>query len=144
MMPKEQWTAAEAQQYFKTGIDPRGTQRTQLNERLIKARRSEKSDALGKIKLILLNLKIDYVAEHRFHPDRKWRFDFAIPERKIAIEYEGIFSPDNDNSRHTHVIGYSTDCEKYNEAALLGWIVLRFTAMHLQNGVAFRQINRAI
>lgn len=56
---------------------------------------------------------------------RKWRFDFAIPELKLAFEYEGIFSA---KARHTTVKGYMGDCEKYNTAVLLGWKVLRFTA----------------
>ena len=29
------------------------------------------------------------MAEYRFHPAREWRFDFAIPERHVAIEVEG-------------------------------------------------------
>lgn len=65
------------------------------------------------------------IPEHRFHPKRKWRFDFAIPERMIAFEYEGIFSR---KSRHTTISGFTGDCEKYNEAQLLGWKVFRFTA----------------
>ena len=28
--------------------------------------------------------------EYRFHPERKWRFDFAWPERRFAVEIEGI------------------------------------------------------
>lgn len=63
--------------------------------------------------------------EHKFHPTRKWRFDWAIPDLKIAIEYEGLHSA---KSRHTTITGFSNDCEKYNAAALLGWIVLRYTA----------------
>ena len=30
--------------------------------------------------------------EYRFHPERKWRFDWALPERMIAFEYDGIMS----------------------------------------------------
>lgn len=63
--------------------------------------------------------------EHRFHPERKWRFDFALPDKLIACEYEGIHS---EKSRHTTVTGYQGDIEKYNEATALGWRVLRFTA----------------
>lgn len=65
--------------------------------------------------------------EHKFHPDRKWRFDWAIPEIMIAIEYEGVFS---EISRHTTAKGYTGDADKYNSAQALGWKVLRFTAMN--------------
>ena len=58
-------------------------------------------------------------------PARKWRFDFAWPDLKVAIEYEGVISP---KARHTTIAGYTGDCTKYNTAALLGWQVYRFTA----------------
>lgn len=68
--------------------------------------------------------------EHQFHPKRKWRFDFAIPERMIAIEIEGgIWS----NGRHNRGAGYSADCEKYNSATVLGWRVLRGTSDQINN-----------
>ena len=66
------------------------------------------------------------IFEYKFHDKRKWRFDFAIPDRKIALEYEGIASS---KSRHTTLKGYSNDCIKYNEASKLGWKVYRFTVI---------------
>jgi hypothetical protein len=68
-----------------------------------------------------------YVSELISHPTGKFRFDWAIPDLKIAIEYEGLFS---EKSRHTTVKGYTKDCIKYNLAALLGWKVLRYTALN--------------
>lgn len=62
------------------------------------------------------------VAEYRFHPTREWRFDFAIPERRVAIEVEGgVWN----GGRHFRPEGYLRDMEKYNEAAACGWRVLR-------------------
>lgn len=63
--------------------------------------------------------------EYKFHPDRKWRFDWAIPALMLALEYEGIFA---DKSRHTTVSGYTGDVEKYNAAQQLGWRIIRITA----------------
>ena len=61
-------------------------------------------------------------AEFRFHPSRKWRFDFAHPESRTAIEIEGgVWS----GGRHTRGAGYVADCEKYNAATLAGWRVFR-------------------
>jgi very-short-patch-repair endonuclease len=65
--------------------------------------------------------------EFAFHSERKWRFDFAIIEMKVAIEYEGLMSA---KSRHTTVSGYTGDAEKYNAAQSLGWKVLRYTAVN--------------
>jgi len=66
-----------------------------------------------------------YEDEHRFHPTRRWRFDFAWPSKKIAVEIEGGTWT---GGRHTRGAGFQKDCEKYNAAAVLGWTVLRFTA----------------
>jgi very-short-patch-repair endonuclease len=60
--------------------------------------------------------------EFRFHVDRRWRFDYAIPDLKIAIEIEGGIWQ---YGRHNHPIGFSKDCEKYNTATLMGWIIFR-------------------
>lgn len=59
--------------------------------------------------------------------NRRYRFDFAVPEKKIAVEYEGIIAT---KSRHTSIIGYTNDCEKYNLAAVNGWRVIRLTALN--------------
>jgi hypothetical protein len=29
--------------------------------------------------------------EYRFHDTRRWRFDLAFPDAKVAVEYDGIF-----------------------------------------------------
>src|ERR1044072_7837334 len=67
---------------------------------------------------------IHVVQEHKFHPERKWRFDFALPDKKIGIEYEGLNSS---KSGHTTLQGYTKDTEKYREAAIMGWTLLRYT-----------------
>src|SRR5690625_361976 len=72
----------------------------------------------------LKSLGFEVVTELRFHPIRRWRFDFAIPGHMIAIEKEGgVWT----RGRHTRGKGYINDMEKYNNATALGWKVLRFT-----------------
>lgn len=61
---------------------------------------------------------------------RKWRFDFAWPERLVAVELEGLTH--GEGGRHQRVAGFAVDCEKYNSAVMLGWRVLRFTARDLK------------
>jgi len=63
----------------------------------------------------------DMVREFRFHPTRKWRFDFASPRLRVAVEIEG-------RGRHQTVAGVRSDCEKYNAATAAGWRVFRFPA----------------
>jgi very-short-patch-repair endonuclease len=64
------------------------------------------------------------VREYKFHPTRRWKFDFAYPDQKIAIEVEGGTWI---GGRHSRGSGYQADCEKYNTATLMGWRILRFT-----------------
>lgn len=67
-------------------------------------------------------------AEHLFMATRKWRFDRAWPEQRVAVELEGgVWS----NGRHTRPAGYEADCAKYNAATALGWRVFRFTTKML-------------
>lgn len=65
---------------------------------------------------------IELQHEYKFHPKRKWRFDRAAPDLKLAIEIEGATFA---QGRHTRGVGYAGDCEKYNAAALAGWVVVR-------------------
>lgn len=76
--------------------------------------------------LLLLNKVCKgWTAEYKFHPSRKWRFDFCHPERMIAVEIEGgIFA--RSRLGHTTGIGFKRNMEKYNAATLLGYMVLRY------------------
>lgn len=70
----------------------------------------------------------DACAEHRFHATRMWRFDFAIPSLKIAVEINGgVWS----NGRHSRGSGLVLEYEKMRAAAILGWRVLPFTPQEL-------------
>ena len=90
--------------------------------------------------LILRDAGIRFVREHQFHPTRRWRFDFAITDRRIAIEIEGgVFS----QGRHTRGIGFVNDCEKYNTATAMGWRIFRFPATHI-NHDCLNPINQLI
>lgn len=75
------------------------------------------------------NLKVE--AEARFHPVRMWRFDWYFPEIKVAVEFEGLAMGHAVKSRHQDLIGYTQNCEKYNQAAIMGIKVLRYTALNL-------------
>lgn len=79
--------------------------------------------------------------EYEFHPVRKWRFDFAWPDKLIAVEIDGgAFS----NGRHTRGAGYEEDCNKLNAAALMFWRVLRFTTRQVTSGGAVDVIAEAL
>ena len=73
--------------------------------------------------------------ELRFHPVRLWRFDYAWPEVKIALEVEGglWLSKHGKKSRHFTGKGAQGDMDKYNAAAVLGWRILRTTPKGLRS-----------
>ncbi len=72
-------------------------------------------------------------AECRFHPQRKWRFDYCWPKQKIALEIEGGHWK---IGRHQRPYGFQEDCIKYSWAAVLGWTVIRATTDMLKSGDA--------
>lgn len=87
------------------------------------------------------DLKVECVKEFKFHPVRKWRFDYAIPEHKIALEVEGgVWS----GGRHTSPKGFLGDIEKYNTATLMGWRVFRTTPEDLYKTATIKLIKTAI
>jgi len=89
-----------------------------------------------KVELILKSLRVKYEREYRFHPDRKWRFDFAL-HGHVAIEVEGGLWI---RGRHNRGAGMIADIEKYNTATLMSWRVYRIHAGMLKNGKAFELI----
>jgi very-short-patch-repair endonuclease len=92
----------------------------------------------------LLDNKIPHYREWRFHPIRRWRFDFAlgqVPDQvRLAIEVEGgAFT-----GGHKRGKAADTDCEKSNAAILRGWRVLRFTPRMVEDGRAWPVILDAV
>lgn len=72
------------------------------------------------------------VPEFRFHPHRKWRFDYAWPLHRLALEVDGgVWT----QGRHTRGSGFVGDLLKFNAATLLGWRVLRYTPQQLGQAI---------
>lgn len=87
------------------------------------------------------DLEVECVKEYKFHPERRWRFDYAIPEHKIALEVEGgVWT----QGRHTRPQGFLGDIEKYNEATLMGWRVFRTTPTELYRTATVNLLKKAI
>jgi very-short-patch-repair endonuclease len=81
------------------------------------------------------------VPEYAFAKPRRWRFDMAWLAQRLAVEVEGgTWS----FGRHTRGGGYEADIEKYNEATLLGWRVIRVTTDMVDDGRALQLVQRAL
>lgn len=79
--------------------------------------------------------------EHRFHPKRRWRFDFADIDLKVAVEvHGGTFS----GGRHTRGVGFEKDREKMNTAQLMGWLVIEATSNQVKSGEALTWLKEAL
>lgn len=103
-----------------------------------RSRRPYLDELLQEAKLVGLP---EPVREYRFHPTRKWPFDAAWPERKIAIEYQGgVFQRD---PSHSSIGGIVRDYEKFTEASLAGWTLLLVTAQTVRSGAALAWLLRA-
>ena len=87
------------------------------------------------------DLGVECVREYKFHSVRRWRFDYAIPAYKIALEVEGGVWV---NGRHTRPKGFLGDIEKYNMAAVMGWRVLRVTPSNLYKAATLKMLREAI
>jgi very-short-patch-repair endonuclease len=87
-----------------------------------------------------LHCRVEGLAPQREWPvcsGRRWRYDFAFPDRKLAIEIEGgIFT----QGGHTRGKGYERNLEKYNMAAFLGWTVLRYSTDMVLAGTAIHDV----
>lgn len=66
--------------------------------------------------------------EFIFYHGRRWRADFAHTPSRTLVEIEGGIWI---QGRHNRAEGFLADIEKYFEAALAGWTVLRLSECQL-------------
>jgi very-short-patch-repair endonuclease len=103
--------------------------------------KTERKPSAAKMRLHEYLMRYKPQMEYQFHPSRKWRFDYALPGVKLAIEFEGgVFI----GGGHTRGVIYGQNCEKYNSAAMMGWRVLRFTAPMIRAGMHETMIGEAL
>ena len=76
------------------------------------------------------------VPELRWHPKRKWRWDWAWPDCLIAIEVQGGTWT---GGKHGRGAGLAKDRDKLNHAALMGWTVLTYTPREMSSGAWITQ-----
>lgn len=114
---------------------------------------------VGAVQEFLRQVRVDglrgHSLEHRFSSPRRWRFDIAWVDRKIAVEIDGgVYARYGarrcplcrqiPSGRHTSGAGFEKDCEKMDEAVLLGWRVFRFTPKMIESGYAIDTVARVL
>ena len=75
--------------------------------------------------------------EFVFYPGRQWRFDFAWPQVRLAVEIEGGIWNGGAHTRGGH---FESDAKKYNAAGLAGWTVLRYSTAMVLSGEAIADV----
>lgn len=128
------WTAADlvrlrdAEASFSEELDP-------LAERL---RQPDKiADALYPLVLICRAHKLpEPVPEFEFAIEvgRKFRFDYAWPIHRVAVEIDGGIWKKGGGA-HSHPANIERDIEKGNLAVILGWRVLRYAPEDLSAAI---------
>lgn len=73
---------------------------------------------------------------------KDWRFDFAWPGHRFAVEVEGITK--DGSGRHQTAGGMRRDIEKYHWALYHGWTVYRTDRTLIKNGQAVKLIEHQL
>jgi hypothetical protein len=106
-----------------------------------KRKRADSGATARFFRLLSITGIVQPTPEHRFHCARRWRFDYAWTAHYVALEVEGgVWS----EGRHTRGSGFVGDMEKYNEAALAGWRVLRCVPRELCSHKTVEMVRRAL
>lgn len=102
---------------------------------------SLRSQAEQALYTALCAAQIPPAREHEFCDVRKWRFDFAYPSLRLAVEVDG-------SGFHTSDKGKRLDQEKRNAAVELGWRVVAYPAnsvtTHKRRARIVEQIKRIV
>lgn len=79
--------------------------------------------------------------EYRFHKTRKWRFDYAWPDRLVALEIQGgIWT----QGRHSRGSGLIKEYEKMNHAAAGGWAIFYCTPQTVTSPELIELLKRSL
>ena len=105
-----------------------------------------KKNIEAELSLHLRARKIPHVTQYMFHPTRKWRFDFTFPEKRLAVEVQGVTNIQyNANGKpfiggHQSPQGMKNDLEKFDEAMRLGWNIYLCEQEMVKSGRALQTI----
>jgi hypothetical protein len=124
----------------RTAKDDRTPNQLAFNRAVAKVRKAEGQERVERFLNLCRGQGVPE-PEHEvaFHPDRKWRFDMAWPEHRVALEVEGGAFVKG-GGRHNRGAGFIRDIAKYNAAALLGWVVLRTIPSKLAKPATVRMV----
>lgn len=88
------------------------------------------------------------VQEYRFHPVRRWRADYYLPDQEppVIVEYDGLMNNRayGSNVGHASISGILRDSEKLNAATAMGIRCFRANAKSIQDGSFFTLMDEVL
>lgn len=87
----------------------------------------------------------EVIREHVWHPTRKWRADYFLPDQTppVIVEYDGLMHH-GANHGHASITGIMRDQEKANEAQAMGLRIYRANAKTIDSGDFFSLLERVL
>lgn len=79
----------------------------------------------------------------KFLPDRKFRWDWAVPSLMLAVEVDGLVWSGRGGG-HQRPLGYVQDRTKDLEGILAGWLPVRLATSQVRDGTAFLYLEKII
>ena len=77
-----------------------------------------------------------WVQQFQYLPTRKFKADFAWPDKKLALECDGMV--------HRIKERFEADVERHNELLMAGWRVFRVTGKMVRDGRAIELVRKII
>ena len=114
---------------------------TELTKALKKATRNKLQEAFLNTWVLCGGSRDYWTPEYKFHETKRWRFDFANPDDRIAVECNG---GQWQQSGHSSGKGLQRDAEKLNAAASLGWRVYVLTTSMLSKREAIGNVQKIL
>lgn len=123
---------------------PASRRKTRRRRRARAVKASENGEQPGLEEILAKDLE-DHIGqapvrEYRFCKQRKFRFDLAYRDQKIAIEVDG--------RSHGQPKRMRSDAAKFNLSTMMGWKVLRYPAsvvkVKKRRGLIVEQVNRLL
>lgn len=107
------------------------------------SRKDAKADLEEYLTYAAPSLGLDWalVPEYRFHPTRRFRLDWAWPEARIGIEFDGVMLR---TVGHNSLGGILRDAEKSNLAQAMGWRIFRANAKNVADESFFALIDSVL
>jgi hypothetical protein len=141
----QRWSELDLAQHVAS--NPKALRRNPVNSTpavpVSKISREVKHDYKAEFEQQLSLVGIRVEREFVILPPRRWRADWRVKGANVLIEFEGgLFK--KRAAGHSSVSGILRDIEKYNSAAIAGWLVIRITPKHVMSGEALMWVEEAI